>query len=112
MKDNTLRGGVLENIYLRGFTGRTLERDVVVVNMKYNDQERPRQAVARNIWLHDFTRAGATSVLILDGAPNATISGVHLSKSTYTDIAGGDKLNDATDVIRDQDVTVNGKPTQ
>lgn len=109
LKTNTLRGGFIEDVYVRGFTGGAVERDVIFINMKYNNETGPQPVSVRNIAVTDTEIDGAASVLNLVGLESDPMSGIHLSRCTFTGIEGPDTVGYAEDLTFNR-VTVNGIP--
>ncbi len=109
IKTNRKRGGVIDNVHLRRFTGYNLERDVVWCTLNYNNQAGTLSPVVQNITLDDFRISGARAVLNLDGRADSTLRNLHLSDSVFTGIAGADTRNFAENVTL-SNVTVNGRP--
>src|SRR5215207_2794940 len=98
VKTNKKRGGTIENIHLRRFTGYNLERDVVWCTLNYNNQAGDVTPVVQNLTLDDFRISGALAVLNLDGRDDAHIRNLHLRNSVFTAIQGPDTLRFAHDV--------------
>jgi polygalacturonase len=109
IKTNRKRGGVIDNVNLRRFTGRNLERDVVWITLNYNNQAGGRIPVVQNLTLRDFRISGARAVLNLDGRAEAHIRNLAVSDSTFTGIRGDDTRSYA-DNVTFTNVTVNGRP--
>jgi len=109
VKTNRKRGGTIDNIHLRRFTGRNLERDVVWITLNYNNQAGDRTPVVQNFTLHDFRISGARALLNLDGRADAHIQNLAVTDSVFTAIRGADTRTFADNVTL-TNVTVNGQP--
>jgi polygalacturonase len=109
VKTNKRRGGFIENVHLRRFTGANLERDVVWITLNYNNQVGTIKPIVQNFSLDAFRVTGARAVLNLDGLADDHIRGVHVSNSTFTGIAGPNVVKFADDVTL-TNVTINGVP--
>ncbi|MER6912096.1 glycoside hydrolase family 28 protein [Streptomyces sp. NPDC000594] len=108
IKASKKRGGFIDGVYVRGFTGRAVERDVVFVNMNYNNGEGGTHPVSvGNIHLSHTTIDGARSVLQLVGLESDRLRGVHLSHCAFTGVRGPDSIA-FTDGLTRHKVTVNG----
>lgn len=107
IKTNKLRGGFIDGVHLRHFTGGGVEREVVFVNMKYNNQVGTRPVTVTNISVDHLTIDGARAVLNLVGLETDHMSHVHLSNSTFTRIANPDTIEFVDDLTL-KNVTING----
>ncbi|MFI1886280.1 glycoside hydrolase family 28 protein [Streptomyces jumonjinensis] len=108
IKASKKRGGFIDGVYVRGFTGRGVERDIVFVNMNYNNGEGGTHPVSvRDIHLSHSEIDGARAVLNLVGLETDRLRGVHLSHSVFTGVRGADSVL-CTDDLTLRKVFVNG----
>ncbi|GLF98367.1 glycoside hydrolase family 28 protein [Streptomyces yaizuensis] len=108
LKASRKRGGFIDGVYVRRFTGRAVERDVLFVTMDYNNGEGGTLPVSvRNIQLSDTTIDGARAVLNLVGLETDRLRGVRLSRCDFTGVRGPDTVV-FTDGLTRHQVTVNG----
>ncbi|MER5771075.1 glycoside hydrolase family 28 protein [Streptomyces sp. NPDC001985] len=108
IKASKKRGGAVEGVYVRGFSGQGVERDVVFVNMNYNNGEGGTHPVAvRDVHFTDARIDGARAVLHLVGLESDRLSGVHLARSVFTSVRGPDSVV-FTDGLTRHKVSVNG----
>ncbi|MEU5974516.1 glycoside hydrolase family 28 protein [Streptomyces sp. NPDC047315] len=108
VKASKKRGSSIDGVYVREFTGRAVERDVVFVNMNYNGGEGGAHPVSvRNVHLSRTRIDGARAVLNLVGLEGDRLRGVHLSHCDFTGVRGPDSIA-FTDDLTFHRVTVNG----
>lgn len=108
IKASKKRGGRIEGVHIRDFTGTGVEREAVFVTLNYNGGEGGTLPVAvRDITVSRSRLDGARAVLNLEGLPSDHITGVHLTHCDFTGVRGPDSVA-CTDQLTFQRVTVNG----
>lgn len=109
-KSNQARGGFIEDIYLKDFTGQNVERQAIYVTMNYSggDDETYFPTVER-IAVQGMLIDGAQAVLYLDGLATDHLDDVTVANSEFSDITGQDTVDNTDDLTLFQ-VTVNGQP--
>ncbi len=109
VKANKKRGGSIDGVHIRNFTGQGVERDIAFVTMDYNGGEDGTLPVSvRNIHLDRMEIDGARTVLRLVGLETDRLRGVHLSRSTFTGIRDPDSIAHTYDLTFRR-VFVNGQ---
>ncbi len=111
IKTNKLRGGFIDGVHLRHFTGTGVERDAVFITLAYNNQVGTRPVVVQNIDVETMSIAGARAVLNLVGIETDHINHLHLDKCTFTEVANPNTIQFVDD-LRLTKVTVNGQPAE
>lgn len=111
-KTNQARGGYIEDIYLKDFTGAGVERQAIYVTMNYSggDDQTFFPTVER-IAVQGMLIDGAQAVLYLDGLATDHLVDVTVANSEFSDVTGQDTV-DNTDDLTLFHVTVNGQPTR
>jgi polygalacturonase len=109
VKTNKRRGGVIDGVHLRHFSGAGVERDAIFINMAYNNEVGTKPVVVRNIDVDRMTIDGARSVLNLVGLETDHLEHVHLSRSTFTNVASPNTVQFVDDLTLTK-VMVNGQP--
>lgn len=108
VKTNKKRGGTVDGVYVRRFTGRDVEHEVAFVTMNYNNGEGGTLPVSvRNIHLDQVEIDGARAVLNLMGLETDHLRDVHLSHCAFTGIQDPDSVA-FTDNLTFHKVFVNG----
>ncbi|SDJ97282.1 glycoside hydrolase family 28 protein [Nonomuraea jiangxiensis] len=107
LKANKKRGAYIEGVYVRDFTGGNVEREVIFVNMAYNNEAGAEPLSVRDIRMERTRLDGAGAVLNLVGLETDHLVDVRLEKCEFTNVAGPDKIA-FTDGLRLRKVFVNG----
>ena len=110
IKNNAMRGGVLENIYVRNIEVGQVETAALSIDFFYEEGEAGKYTpVVRNVDIRNLTMHRAQYALFLRGLKNAPITDVHLSDC---DLKGVEKPN-VIENVKDlalRNVHINGKP--
>ena len=109
-KNNAMRGGVLENVYMRNVTVGQVKDAVVSVDLYYEEgQQGPFVPVVRNVELRNVTSRKSRYVLYMRAYPRSEISDVRVIDSRFEGVERGN----VTEGVRDlefEDVLINGRP--
>ena len=109
LKTNSVRGGVIENVYMRDVTIGQVAEAVVTINFFYEEGEGGAyMPVVRNIDVRNVTSRKSQHALLLRGFKNAPISGVRLEDCTFDGVAKPDVLENVKGVEL-KNVRVNGE---
>lgn len=107
-KSNAIRGGVVENVFMRRVKIGKVADAVLRVNFLYEEGlEGPHKPVVRNVVMEDITADDAPRVLYLVGFPGARIEGIRIHNSTFSGISKDDIVKEAD--VELIDCTVNRK---
>jgi polygalacturonase len=99
LKSNAMRGGVIENIFMRNITVGQVKDAVLQIDFLY--EEGPRgdfKPAARNVVMENVRARQCPRVLNIAGFPGAEIFGVRVCDSVFAAVAGPDRLVEAGDV--------------
>ncbi len=100
LKSNAMRGGVLQNIFMRNVKVGRVSDSVLQIDFLYEEGARGSfNPVARNIVMENIQGADIPRVLNVRGFPGASIRGVRIYNSTFRQIK-------KPDVVIDADVTL------
>jgi polygalacturonase len=110
VKTNKLRGGYIDGVHLRGFTGTGVEREALYVILNYNNQVGTRPVLVRDITVDRMVIDGARRAFWLAGLETDHIRCVHVRDSRLTGVADPTNLIAFVDDLIFRDVTVNGEP--
>jgi polygalacturonase len=112
IKTNKLRGGYIDGVHLRDFTGGRVEREALYVILNYNNQVGTRPVLVRDITVDRMVLDGARRAIWLLGLETDHIRTVRVRNSHFTAVA--DPTNTITFVDDPQfdNVTVNGAPVE
>jgi unsaturated rhamnogalacturonyl hydrolase len=96
LKNNAMRGGVLQNIFMRNVKVGLVKDSVLQIDFLYEEGAKGDfKPVARNVVMENITVAQTPRVLNVRGFPGADISGVRIYNSTFKQIKGPDQVIDA-----------------
>jgi polygalacturonase len=110
IKNNAMRGGVIEHIYVRNF--QVGQVGVAGVNIDFLYEEGSSGTftpIARQIEIRQLTTQKAKYALYLRGLKNAPIENVRLADCDFEGVEQGSIIEDVKNLSLD-DVRVNGKP--
>lgn len=109
IKTNSLRGGIVENIYMRNVTVGEVSDAVVRVNFNYSEGDVGQHTpIVRNIFVKNVTSQKSKYALFFDGYERSPISNVFLEKCNFNGVEKGNKLNWVVD-LEMKEVYINGK---
>jgi polygalacturonase len=96
LKSNAVRGGVLQNIFMRNVNVGLVRDSVLQIDFLYDEGAKGDfKPVARNVVMENITVAQTPRVLDVRGFAGADISGVRIYNSTFKQIAKEDLVQDA-----------------
>ncbi len=109
IKNNAMRGGLLENIYVRNVDVGQVAMAGVSIDFFYEEGEAGKfTPVVRNVDIRNLRTQKAKYALYLRGFKNAPIEGVRLSDCDFEGVATPNLLENVKD-ISFRNVRVNGK---
>jgi polygalacturonase len=96
LKSNAVRGGVLQNIFMRNVNVGLVKDSVLQIDFLYEEGAKGEfKPVARNVVMENITVAQTPRVLNVRGFPAADISGVRIYHSTFKQIQNPDVVQNA-----------------
>ena len=99
LKSNAVRGGLIENIFMRNTSVGRVADAVLQIDFVYEEGSNgPHRPVARTIVMDNITVRETPRVLNVVGFPAAEISAVRICNSTFHKVQGQDVIKDAGDV--------------
>jgi polygalacturonase len=109
IKTNSVRGGVIEGIYMRNVTVGEVAEAVVTINFFYEEGEGGAHLpTVRDVDVRNVTSRKSQYALLLRGFKNAQISGVRVEDCTFDGVQKDDLLENVKG-IELRNVRVNGK---
>ena len=95
-KSNAVRGGVMENIFMRNVTVGQVADAALQIDFVYEEGAKgPYKPVARNIVMENITVKQTPRVLNVVGFPGAEINGVRIYNSTFKQVEKPDTIKEA-----------------
>ena len=96
IKSNAMRGGVIQNIFMRNVNVGLVKDSVLQIDFLYEEGAKGDfMPVARNVVMDHITVAQTPRVLNVRGFPGSTISDVRIYNSTFNKVKKPDVLQDA-----------------
>ncbi len=112
LKNNAMRGGVIEHVSMWNVTVGQLADSVLSIDFYYEEGEKGGfTPVARDIELRNVTSRKSPYALYLRGFPSAHISDVRIIDCHFDSVAKGNVLEHA-DGVHFEGSTINGAPAQ
>lgn len=95
-KSNAVRGGVVENVFVRNIKVGTVGDAALQIDFVYEEGAKgPHKPVVRNLLIENLTVANAKRVLDVQGFAGAEISNVRIRNSTFQGITKEDTVIEA-----------------
>jgi unsaturated rhamnogalacturonyl hydrolase len=108
-KSNAVRGGTMENIFVRNLTVGKVADAALQIDFVYEEGAKgPHKPVVRNLVVENVTVDQVPRVLDVKGFPGSEISGVRIHRSTFKNITKADTVVEAD--VKLQDCTVERAP--
>ncbi|MDX2260547.1 MAG: glycosyl hydrolase family 28 protein, partial [Gemmatimonadales bacterium] len=102
-KNNAVRGGVLENVFMRNVRIGRVAEAVVTIDLLYEEGAKGAfKPVVRNVQLEKVTSAASPRVLFVRGFPGAVIEGIRIVDSTFTGLTETEVVEHAGSIILDR----------
>lgn len=109
IKTNSLRGGIVEDIYMRNCTIGEVSDAVIKVNFQYGDGDAGNYTpVVRNIYVNNITSQKSTYAIFLDGYERSPIENLYISNSRFNGVEKKNYLSNYKNLSLSQ-VYINGK---
>lgn len=110
LKTNSVRGGFIENIYMRDVTVGQVADAILRIDLFYEEGDAGRfPPIVRNVEMTRVTSARSRYALYLRGYRNAPLRHIRVSACTFANVAQPAVIENVEDLTLHQ-VTVNGEP--
>jgi polygalacturonase len=107
-KNNSVRGGLVEHIYMRDVTVGQVAEAIVAADFFYEEGDSGKYVpILRDVEVRNVTSQKSRYALLLRGYKHAPITDVRIVDCTFDGVAEGDRLEGVRDVSL-TDVRVNG----
>jgi polygalacturonase len=108
IKTNSVRGGVVERVFMRNVTIGQVSQAIVTVDFQYEEGDAGTfPPVVRDIELRNVTSQKSRNALSLRGYANAPVTNVRVKDCRFDNVAQADVLEHVKDLVL-ENVTVNG----
>lgn len=109
IKTNSIRGGVVENVYMRNVTVGEVSDAVIRINFHYEEGDAgPYTPVVRNIYVSHVSSRKSKYAIFLAGYDRSPVANFNLDNCRFEGVAKGNMLRHYTD-LNMQDVYINGQ---
>jgi len=96
LKSNAVRGGVLENVFMRNVQVGHVAEAVLTVDLLYEEGAKGSfPPVVRNVQLEKVTSTASPRVLFIRGFPGATIEGIRITDSAFNGLTEAEVVSGA-----------------
>lgn len=110
IKTNSVRGGTIENIYLRNIEVGEVRESIVRVNFYYEEGDAGTHTpIVRNVYLQNIKSKKSKYALYLKGYERSPITNFVLENCSFDGVTNGNIIEDYKD-FSFKDVTINGAP--
>jgi polygalacturonase len=109
VKNNALRGGLLENFYFRNITVGQVAHAVITIDFNYEEGKKGNfTPVMRNFVVENLKSGKSKYAVDVQGFENAPIYGLQIKDSTFDNVASGAVIANLKDTVL-ENVRINGK---
>ena len=109
VKNNAMRGGLLENFYFKNLTVGQVAHAVITIDFNYEEGAKGNfTPVMRNYVVENITSGKSEYGVDIQGLENAPIYDITIKNSTFDNVAKGNIVNNVKGVKLD-DFKINGK---
>jgi polygalacturonase len=109
IKTNSVRGGMIERVFMRDVTVGQVADAVVTIDFTYEEGDKGAfPPIVRNVDVRNVTSRKSNYSLLLRGYPRAPISDVRLTNCAFENVAKPDVLENVKGIVLNN-VKVNGK---
>ncbi len=101
-KNNAVRGGVLENVFMRNVTVGQVAEAVLTIDLLYEEGAAgDHTPIVRNVELDNVTSTGSPRVMFIKGFDGAVIENIRINNSTFRGVTSAEVLAHARKVMFD-----------
>jgi unsaturated rhamnogalacturonyl hydrolase len=92
-KNNAVRGGILENVFVRNVRVGVVAEAVLTIDLLYEEGAQGKhRPVVRNVQIEAVTATAAPRVMYVVAFPGAVIDGIRFADSTFTNVESTEVL--------------------
>lgn len=110
IKTNSLRGGIVENIYMRNCSIGEVRDAVIKINFQYGDGDAGKfTPLVKNVYVNNITSKKSKYALFLDGYERSPITNLLIDNSSFDGVKNENFLHHYKNLSLHK-VTINGEP--
>jgi unsaturated rhamnogalacturonyl hydrolase len=96
LKSNAIRGGVIENVFMRNVEVGRVSEAILTIDLLYDTGDKgPYKPVVRNVQLENVTSRSSPRVMWVVGFPGVTIDDIRFRNCTFRGVESSEVLNNA-----------------
>jgi len=112
IKTNSVRGGTIENIYMRNVKIGQVAEAVLKVNLQYGEGDAGDfTPTVRNVNMENITSGKSKYALYISGYERSPITGIHLKNCVFDNVEKSDILVGVKNLAM-ENVKINGEPAK
>ena len=101
-KNNAVRGGILENVFMRNVTVGTVAEAVLTIDLLYEEGAMgDHTPIVRNVEIDNVTSTGSPRVMFIKGFDGAVVENIRIKNSTFRGVTSAEVLSHARKVTFD-----------
>lgn len=110
IKTNSIRGGVIENIFVRNINVGRVRQAILHIDFDYEEGDAGEfTPLVRNIHLDNITSQSSDRAIFINAYERAPVTGVYITDCTFNGVEKDNLINYVEDLIL-ENVTLNGEP--
>ena len=112
IKTNSVRGGTVENVYMRNVKIGQVAEAVLKINFNYGEGDTGKfTPTVRNINMENITSGKSKYAMSISGYERSPITGIHLKNCTFSNVEKSNILVGAKNLTM-ENVKINGEPAK
>lgn len=110
LKTNSVRGGTIENIFVRNLNVGNVRQAILHIDFDYEEGDAGDfPPVVRNIYLENITSQSSDRAIFIRAYEHAPVTGIFLKNCSFNGVERENLINHVND-LRADNVTINGQP--
>jgi unsaturated rhamnogalacturonyl hydrolase len=102
-KNNAVRGGILENVFMRNVKIGQVGEAVLTIDLLYEEGANgPFKPIVRNVQLDNITSSASPRIMYIRGFPNAIIENIRIANSTFNNVTDTEVVQHAGAITLDR----------
>lgn len=98
-KNNAMRGGILENVFMRNVKVGKVGEAVLTIDLLYQEGAKgPHKPIVRNVQMEKITSSASPRVMYIRGFENSVIENIRISDSTFEGVTDTEVVSHAGNI--------------
>lgn len=107
IKSNTLRGGIVEHIYVRNMDVKQVKEAILLIELNYGKERGTNIPVVRNISLDSVKSNKSEYAVFIEACKEKPVENIYLTNCTFTNVEKGNNLKNVASITF-ENVIMNG----